>query len=88
MERVELRRINLINGTTQQQEERGNVARGGRTGTFYLKAINHSCCFFPWETNKHDSHHTAVGAAFPASRMTDRVKALRTGSQCEASWKT
>lgn len=68
MERVELRGVNLINGTTQQQE-RGNVARsvgGWRTGTFYLKAINHSCCFFSWVTNKH-------AAAFPASRMTDRV---------------
>lgn len=50
------------------------------TGTFYLKAINHSCCFFSWEENKHGTHHAAVGAAFPASRMTDRVKAVRTDS--------
>lgn len=66
MERVELRGVNLINGTTQ--EERGNVARGGgggvegRTGTFYLKAIKHSCCFFSWETNKHGTHRGALPA--------------------------
>lgn len=77
MERVELRGVNLINGTTQ--EERGNVASGGggeRTGTFYLKAIKHSCCCFSWETNKHGTHR----GAFPASRMTDRVKAMHTDS--------
>lgn len=78
MERVELRGVNLINGTTQ--EVRGNVAREGvrgkRTGTFYLKAIKHSCCCFSWETNKHGTHR----GAFPASRMTDRVKAMRTDS--------
>lgn len=53
MERVELRGVNLINGTTQQQE-RGNVARsvggrggGGGQGHFTLRRLTIPAASFP-----------------------------------------
>lgn len=49
MERAELRGVNLINGTTQQQE-RGNVARsvgGGGQGHFTLRRLTIPAASFP-----------------------------------------
>lgn len=85
-----LSRVNLINGTTRQQE-RGNVTterEKKKMGAIYLKAINHfRCHFFSWVTNKHASYFKLkFSAAVSATWMSEHdVKAVRTDLQYESS---
>lgn len=63
LERVALSRLNLINGTTRQQE-RGNVAREEkRQGQFTLRRLTvpAASSFLGWQTNmSHASKHSVL----------------------------
>lgn len=78
-----LSRVNLINGTTRQQE-RGNVARGEkkeRQGQFTLRRLTiPAATSFPGRQNKNASYFKTFSAAVSATWMTERVKAAHTDS--------